>query len=133
MSPQKVRSIPATEAKTRFGWLIRQVSTKGAAFIIETRGEPKAAIINLSDFQRLRPLEEARPGLGRERVRDVLRAAGLLSEPTPRELAEVQAFEAQYPPVEQERILTEWRRLHIEPSLSQVILSNRQPRPEPLG
>ena len=130
MSPPKVQSIPATKAKTRFGWLIRQVSTQGTSFIIETRGEPKAAVINLSDFQRLWPLEEARPGLERERVRDVLRAAGLLSEPTPRELAEVQAFEEEYPPVEQERILTEWRRLRIEPSLSQIILSNRERHPE---
>jgi len=126
MSPLKVQSIPATEAKTRFGWLVRQVSTKGTAFIIETRGQPKAAIINLSDFQRLWPLEEARPSLERVRVRDVLRAAGLLSQPTPRELAEIQAFEEQYPPVEQERILAEWRRLRIEPSLSQIILSNRE-------
>jgi len=126
MSPVRVQSIPATEAKTRFGWLIRQVSTQGTVFIIETRGEAKAAIINLSDFHRLWPLEKARPGPGRERVRAALRAASLLSEPTPREIAEVQAFEEQYPPAEQERILAEWRRLEIEPPLSQIILSNRE-------
>lgn len=125
MSPVRVQCILATEAKTRFGWLIRQVSTPGTVFIIETRGEAKAAIINLSDFHRLWPLEKAKPGPERERVRTALRAASLVSEPTAREVAEAQTFEEQYPPAEQERILTEWREMDIEPPLSQIILSNR--------
>ena len=126
MAIKAARRIPATEVKTHFGRIVQEVATTGTPVIIQTRGDDRAVIINLHDFQRLWPLEEARPSLERERVRDVLRAAGLLSQPTPRELAEIQAFEEQYPPAEQERILAEWRRLHIEPSLSQIILSNRE-------
>jgi len=126
MYPLRVQSIPVTEARARLGWLLRQVSAEDTVFIIETRGEPSAAIINLSAFRKLWPLEDIQFGPEREQVRAALRTAGLLSEPTPRELAEVQVFEERHPPAEQERILSEWRRLNIVPPLSQIILSNRE-------
>jgi len=58
-------------------------------------------------------------------VRFALRVASLLSEPTAQEVAEVRAFEAQHPAEDQERILAEWRRLELEPPLSEIILRNR--------
>jgi hypothetical protein len=53
----------------------------------------------------------------------------LLSEPTAQEVAEVQAFEARHPVEDQKRILSEWRQLEIEPSLSEIILRNREREP----
>ena len=121
-----VRRIPATEVKTRFGRVVREVATTGTPVVIQTRGDDQAVIISLRDFQRLWPSEEARPAPERERVRFVLHAAGLLSEPTVQEVAEVRTFEAQHPAEDQERILAEWRRLELEPPLSEIILRNRE-------
>ena len=121
-----VRRIPATEVKTRFGRVVREVATTGTPVVIQTRGDDQAVIISLRDFQRLWPSEEARPAPERERVRFVLHAAGLLSEPTVQEVAEVWTFEAQHPAEDQERILAEWRRLEFEPPLSEIILRNRE-------
>jgi prevent-host-death family protein len=120
------KRIPATEAKTHFGRIVQEVATTGTPVIIQNRGDDQAVIISLRDFQRLWPSEEARLAPERERVRFALRAAGLLSEPTAQEVAEVQAFEARHPVEDQERILTEWRQLEIEPSLSEIILRNRE-------
>ena len=120
------KRIPATKAKTHFGRIVQEVATTGTPVIIQNRGDDQAVIISLRDFQRFWPSEEARLAPERERVRTALRAAGLLSEPTAQEIAEVQAFEARHPVEDQERILTEWRQLEIEPPLSEIILRNRE-------
>jgi prevent-host-death family protein len=120
------RRIPATKAKTHFGQIMQEVATTGTPVIIQNQGDDQAVIISLRDFQRLWPSEEGHLAPERERVRTALRAAGLLSEPTAQEIAEVQAFEARHPVEDQERILSEWRQLEIEPSLSEIILRNRE-------
>ena len=120
------KRIPATKAKTHFGRIVQEVATTGTPVIIQNRGDDQAVIISLRDFQRFWPSEEARLTPERERVRTALRAAGLLSEPTAQEVAEVQAFEARHPVEDQERILSEWRQLEIEPPLSEIILRNRE-------
>jgi len=126
MAIKTARRIPATEAKTHFGRIVQEVATTGTPVIIQNRGDDQAVIVSLRDFQRLWPSEEARLAPEREQVRTALRAAGLLSEPTAQEVAEVQAFEARHPVEDQERILSEWRRLEIEPPLSEIILRNRE-------
>ena len=129
MAIKTAKRIPATEAKTHFGQVVQEVATTGTPVIIQHRGDDRAVIISLRDFQRLWPLEEARLAPERERVRTALRAAGLLSKPTAQEAAEVQAFEARHSPEDQGRILTEWRQLEIEPPLSEIILRNREREP----
>lgn len=126
MVTKTAKRIPATEAKTHFGRIVQEVATTGRAVIIQSRGDDQAVIISLRDFQRLWPSEEARLAPEREQVRTALRASGLLSEPTAQEVAEVQAFEARHPVEDQERILSEWRQLEIDPPLSEIILRNRE-------
>lgn len=126
MVTKTAKRIPATKAKTHFGRIVQEVATTGRAVIIQSRGDDRAVIIGLRDFQRLWPLEETRLVSEREQVRATLRAAGLLSEPTAQEVAEVQAFEAQHSPEDQERILAEWRQLEVVPSLSEIILRSRE-------
>jgi len=99
---------------------------QGTPVIIQTRGEDQAVIINLHDFQTLWPSEGGMPATVRQRVRTALRKANLLSEPTAQEVAETQAFEAQHPPADQEHILTTWRRLKLDPPLSDIILRHRE-------
>ena len=120
------RRIPATEAKTHFGRIVQEVATTGTPVIIQNRGDDQAVIVSLRDFQRLWPSEETRLAPERERVRTALRMAGLFSEPTAQEVAEVQAFETRHPVEDQERILSEWRQLEVEPPLSEIILRNRE-------
>jgi prevent-host-death family protein len=126
MMIKTAKRIPATEAKTHFGQIVQEVATTGRAVIIQSRGDDQAVLISLRDFQRLWPSEETRLTPEREQVRTALRVAGLLSEPTTQEVAEVQAFEARHPVEDQERILSEWRQLEIEPPLSEIILRNRE-------
>jgi prevent-host-death family protein len=130
MVSKVIKRIPATEVKTRFGQIVQEVATTGVPVVVQTRGEDRAVIISVHDFRKLWPEEEARRPPERERVRAILQAAGLLSEPTPQELAEVRAFEAQHPPEDQERILAEWRRLKLDPPLSEIILRNREREPD---
>ena len=126
MAIKTAKRIPATKAKIHFGRIMQEVATTGIPVIIQNRGDDQAVIISLRDFQRFWPSEEARLAPERERVRTALRAAGLFSEPTAQEVAEVQAFEARHPVEDQERILTEWRQLEIAPPLSEIILRNRE-------
>jgi prevent-host-death family protein len=125
MAIKAARRIPATEVKTHFGRIVQEVATTGTPVIIQTRGDDQAAIISLRDFKRLWPLEAARPVPERERVRAALRAAGLLSEPTPEMRRRAAEYDARHPPGEQEQILAELRSLHLDPPLSQIILESR--------
>jgi len=129
MAIKAARRIPATEVKTHFGRIVQEVATTGTPVIIQTRGDDRAVIISLHDFRRLWPGEEARPAPARERVRATLRAAGLLSEPTPEMRRRAAEYDARHPPEEQERILAELRSLHLDPPLSQIILESRTWRP----
>lgn len=125
MALRTVKRIPATQAQDRLGRIVDEVAATGEPIIIQKWGDDQVAIVSLGDFQRLQPAEEAPPTSERERVRAVLRAAGLLSEPTAEEVAEVKAWEAEHPPEEQERILAELRSLRLDPPLSEIILRNR--------
>lgn len=125
MAIKVAKRVPATEVETRFGRIVQEVVTTGTPVIIQERGDDQAAIIDLHDFQRLWPLEEARLTPERERVRAVLRAAGLLSESTTEMRRRAAEYDAQHPPEEQERILSELRSLHLDPPLSQIILESR--------
>jgi len=129
MSIKTVRRIPVAELQAQLRQIVQEVMATDIPIIIQTQGEDQAVIISRRDFQRIWPSEEekeAGPTLGREQVQDVLQAAGLLSEPMPQELAEVRSFESRHPPEDQERILAEWRRLDITPSLSEIVLYNRE-------
>lgn len=129
MSIKTVRRIPVAELQAQLRQIVQEVMATNIPIIIHTQGEDQAVIISRRDFQRIWPSEEekeAGPTLGRKQVQGVLQAAGLLSEPMPQELAEVRSFESCHPPEDQERILAEWRRLDITPSLSEIVLYNRE-------
>ncbi|MFH1633084.1 MAG: type II toxin-antitoxin system Phd/YefM family antitoxin [Chloroflexota bacterium] len=123
---QAVKRIPATQVKVHLGQIVQEVEATSIPVIIQNRGEDRAVIISLSAFQSLWPTDETARKSARGRVRAALHTAGLLSEPTTQETAEVQAFETQHPPEDQERILAEWRELEISPPLSEIVLRNRE-------
>ena len=124
---ETIKRTHATEVQAQFGQIVQEVVTTDVPVIIQTQGGDQVVLISLRDFQRLWPArEESGHTLERERVRAALQAAGLLSQPTTQEAAEVRAFEARHPPEDQERILAEWRRLDIVPSLSEIVLCNRE-------
>ncbi len=125
MDRKSIRRIPATEAKTHFGQIVQEVASTGAPVIIQTRGQDQAAIISLHDLQRLSPTDELAPAHTRERVRDALRKAGVLAEPTPEMRRRAHEYDTQHKPEEQEQILSELRGLRLEPSLSDIILESR--------
>jgi len=50
-----LRVIPATQAKNSFGEVIRRVYEEDECQIIERAGIPIAAIVSMSDFERLYP------------------------------------------------------------------------------
>jgi prevent-host-death family protein len=125
MTPKTMKRIAATEAQTELGRIVQEVATTGEPVIIEDEGDDQAALVSLRDLKKLQPAGEAPPGSERQRVRAALRAAGLLSEPTAQEIAEVEAFEAKHSPEDRERILAELRGLHLHPPLSEIILRNR--------
>ena len=127
MKHEGVKRLPTSEVKTHFGRIVHEVATTGTPVIIQARGEDQAVIVSLQDFQTLCTAEKTTAGAIRDRVRAALRTADLLSEPTAQELAEAEAFEVAHSPTEQERMRTVWRRLQLSPSLSEIILQNREP------
>jgi prevent-host-death family protein len=50
--------ISATEAKNRFGALIAQVAETGETVVVERQGRPRAAIVEIEEYRRLRGLDE---------------------------------------------------------------------------
>jgi len=123
---QVIKRIPATQVKVHLGRIVQEVEATSIPVIIQNRGEDRAVIISLSAFQNLWPTDETARKSERGRVRAALHTAGLLSEPTAQEAADVQVFEAQHSPKDQERILTEWRELEISPPLSEIVMRNRE-------
>jgi prevent-host-death family protein len=120
-----IRRIPATKAQTELGDIVQEVAATGEPVIIEGQGNDQAALISLRDLQKLQPAGKASLASERERVRTALRTAGLLSEPTAQEIAELEAFEAKHSPEDRERILAELRGLSLDPPLSEIISRNR--------
>jgi prevent-host-death family protein len=127
MEHHGVKRLSTSEVKTHFGRIVHEVATTGTPVIIQTRGEDQAVIVSLRDFQTLGAAAETPAEALRDRVRAALRTADLLSEPTAQEIEEIETFEAAHSPVEQKRTLAVWRRLQLSPSLSDIILQNREP------
>ncbi len=125
MALQTVKRLPATDVKTCFGRIIREIVTTETPVIVQNHGSDQAVLISLRDFRRLWPQEETRGGQERARVQAILQSAGLLSQPTPEMRQHAAAYDAQHSPQEQEHILAEWRSLTLVPPLSQVIQENR--------
>lgn len=120
------KRISATEVKTHFGRIVREVATTDTPVIIQTHGEDQAVLISVQEFRKLRPAEEEESHESeRECVRTALRAVGLLSEHTPIMRQRAAAYDARHARAEQKQLLTELRSLDLDPSLSQVILENR--------
>ncbi len=49
------RTLPATEAKNRFGRVLREVSQTGGPLIVEKDGKPVAVILSIDEYERLQP------------------------------------------------------------------------------
>lgn len=124
-----LKRIPATEVKTHFGRIVQDVATSGTPVVIQTRGQDQAAIVSLHDLQRLSSSEVGPPMQERERVQAALRAAGLLREPAPEMRRRAEDYDSQHTPEGQEQVLSQLRGLHLEPSLSDIILQGRNWRP----
>lgn len=56
--PEKV--IPALEARTHMGEIMRRSVLKKERFIVKKSGIPMVAIINMSDYEEFRQFEESR-------------------------------------------------------------------------
>ena len=108
---------------------MQEVAASGTPVVIQTRGEDQAAIVSLHDLQKLASFDEGTPTPARGRVRAALRAAGLLSEPTPDMHRRVAEFSSRHTPEGQDQILSELRSLRLKPSLSDIILDSRSWRP----
>ncbi|MCP4427038.1 MAG: type II toxin-antitoxin system Phd/YefM family antitoxin [Chloroflexi bacterium] len=50
-----IRTLPATEAKNRFGRVLREVSQTGGPLIVERDGKPVAVILSIDEYERLQP------------------------------------------------------------------------------
>ncbi|HVR11040.1 MAG TPA: type II toxin-antitoxin system Phd/YefM family antitoxin [Thermoanaerobaculia bacterium] len=55
------RVVTATEAKVRFGELMRRVVESGGTVIVEKDGNPQVAILSMAEYARLKSGQEARP------------------------------------------------------------------------
>lgn len=53
----KTRTLPATEAKNRFGRVLREISKTGGPLIVERDGKPVAVILSIDEYKRLQPQE----------------------------------------------------------------------------
>ena len=126
MEPKVVKRLPTTKVKAHFGQIVHEVATTGTPVVIQTRGEDQAVIISLRDFHAFWPPDTELSSPVRQQVRAALRAADLLSEPTAQEVAAAQAFEATHSPADQQRLLATWRQLQLAPTLSEIILRNRE-------
>ena len=53
------RVVSATEARVRFGELMRQVVESGEPAIVERDGKPQIVVLSLEDYERLRAAADA--------------------------------------------------------------------------
>ena len=54
------RVVTATEARVRFGELMRRVAESGGAVIVEKDGKPQVAILSVAEYSRLKSGEKGR-------------------------------------------------------------------------
>jgi len=57
------KTMTATQARTQFGDVMRQIVENGEPIIVERAGKPQVAIISLADFERLRESRAGELGL----------------------------------------------------------------------
>jgi prevent-host-death family protein len=62
------RTISATDARVRFGKLLRDVAEKGETVVVERSGRPQVVVLPVSEYSRLQKLEE--PGDRWQRLLD---------------------------------------------------------------
>ena len=68
------RTVSATEAKNRFGAIVKSARNDVDAVLIENHGEPYAFILSPSEFQRLQDADkELRRRLRLERLEEIMR------------------------------------------------------------
>lgn len=68
------RTVSATEAKNRFGAIVKSARNDGDVVLIENHGEPYAFILSPSEFQRLQDADkELRRRLRLERLDEIMR------------------------------------------------------------
>jgi prevent-host-death family protein len=53
------RTISATDARVRFGRLLRDVAEKGEIVLVEKSGRPRVVVLPIAEYHRLRQLEPA--------------------------------------------------------------------------
>jgi prevent-host-death family protein len=69
-------TITATEARVRFGELLRRVTERGETIIVERAGKPQAVVVSVDEYRRLQAGQEQTP-TWREKLRrthDLIRA-----------------------------------------------------------
>jgi prevent-host-death family protein len=54
------QTMTATDARIRFGEVLRRVSEEGQRIIVERAGQPKAVIISVAEYERLKAAQSRR-------------------------------------------------------------------------
>ncbi len=68
-------TLSATEARVRFGELLRRVVERGETLIVERGGKPQVVVISIAEYQRLVAAGGGRDALARAaRVRERMRS-----------------------------------------------------------
>ena len=68
-------TLTATEARVRFGEMLRRVVEGGETIIVERGGDPQVAVISIAEYERLRAYTRGRDALARAAsVRERMRA-----------------------------------------------------------
>ncbi len=57
------KAVSATEARIRFGELLRRVADRGEAVVVERSGRPAVVVLSLVEYERLRAGAGRRAGL----------------------------------------------------------------------
>ncbi len=52
------KTVSASEAKNRFGSLLRQVADQGEEVIVERQGKPRAVILSFAEYERIQARRE---------------------------------------------------------------------------
>ena len=70
------RTVTATEARVRFGELMRRVVEHEETVVVEKSGEPKVVVLSVAEYERLRgePLKPDDWNARLERLHDLVRA-----------------------------------------------------------
>jgi prevent-host-death family protein len=57
----KMKKITATDARVRFGKMLRQVAEEGETVLVERGGQPQVVVMSLGEYDRLSSLEDRQP------------------------------------------------------------------------